>query len=98
MTGTRAIYSLADELFAFDVDGKATTSIAEGVMAVSGMSEDAAQIYFVSKEALDGDAVAGQPNLYLHDDAGDHYVATLAPEDSVQDSPPSPLRRRCPTS
>jgi hypothetical protein len=31
------------------------------------MSEDARRVYFVSSEALDGAAIAGQPNLYFYD-------------------------------
>jgi hypothetical protein len=83
VTGTRAIYSLGDELFAFDVDSKTTTSIAKGVVGVAGISEDAARIYFVSTQALDGDADAGEPNLYLHDEGGNHYIATLGALDTA---------------
>jgi hypothetical protein len=82
LDGTKVVYSVGDELFAFGVDSKTTTPIAKGVTGVAGASEDASRIYFVSNEVLGGDAEAGQPNLYLHDEGGNHYIATLGPVDA----------------
>jgi hypothetical protein len=81
---------LDDNLYRFDVDSEAETLIAEGVMGVLGVSEDASRIYFASKDVLAGsgqnsegdEAIAGELNLYL-DEAGvsTSFVATLAGAD-----------------
>ncbi|HWM62729.1 MAG TPA: hypothetical protein VNP96_01915 [Solirubrobacterales bacterium] len=84
--GTAAIFTEAGELRRFAVDTEERTTIATGVQGVAGASEDLSRIYFVSTQVLDpnpnseGDtAVAGQPNLYLHEEGvGTAFVGTLA--------------------
>jgi hypothetical protein len=53
------------------------------VLGVMGLSDDGSSIYFVATGRLDGQGVAGQPNLYLHRD-GDpvRFVATLSDGDA----------------
>jgi hypothetical protein len=86
--GSTAIYSegeVADgtaTLFERDVDAKTSTQIAAQVSGVLGASEDASRLYFVSREALDGGATAGQPNLYLDQEGTKTFIATLSPEDT----------------
>jgi hypothetical protein len=100
--GSRAIYTMGDvspnfpsnsHLFAFDVDSEATEAIAEGVLGVMGMSEDARRVYFVSRKALDGAAVEGKPNAYFYDaDTGGGtttFIATLAEQDAGEGGPVS---------
>ncbi len=105
--GSRAVYTTDQGgggpnnhvLFAFDVDTEATEHIANGVYGVAGISEDARQVYFVSKETLPGsgqnsegdEAVPNQPNLYLYDADGGGtfaFIGTLASQDAgLQDGP-----------
>jgi len=68
-------------LYRFDVDTETPTPIASEVMTstgVLGASEDAAKVYFISREALAAGAVAGEPNLYLDDEGAKTLIATLA--------------------
>lgn len=88
-TGSSVIYSnnglLVDgttTLFEFDVDTEVRTPIAGEVSGVVGASEDLSHIYFVSKEALDAGATAGEPNLYLDHDGTITFIATVAPGDT----------------
>ncbi len=105
--GSRAVYTTNQGgggpsnhvLFAFDVDTEATEPIASGVYGVLGISKDARQVYFVSKEALPGsgpnsegdEAVPNQPNLYLYDaDEGGTFafIGVLASQDaSLEEGP-----------
>ena len=86
--GSKAIYTTGDlrsgeaRLYAFDLKKAlagevASELIAEGVQGVVGASEDAANLYFVSKEALGGEGKAGRPNLYLREGEVTRLVATL---------------------
>ena len=60
-----------------DTDGPA-------VLGVATISEDGAYVYFVAKGDLAGDAVAGQPNLYVsHEGGAPTFIATLAPGESL---------------
>jgi hypothetical protein len=81
--GSKAIFTVGEGLYEFDVESRIATPIATGVTGVAGASDDASRIYFVSKESLgDGPGPeAGKENLYLYE-AGEPpaftYVATLA--------------------
>ncbi len=89
--GSKAIYTVDDNLFEFDVDGKVATKIAEGVTGLVEATPDATRLYFVSSKALDGGAVAGKPNLYLREAGGGiEHIATLAPADVAGQFPRSP--------
>jgi hypothetical protein len=93
--GSTAIFSTGNlpsgsaTLYEFDVDGEATTQIAEGVQGVLGMSADASRVYFASGKVLseeangNGDkAQAGKANLYLHEaGGGTEFIGTLAGAD-----------------
>ena len=60
-----------------DVDGAAV----QGVVQVS---EDGSYVYFVADGDLGGEAVSGQPNLYVsHDDGAPVFIATLAANDEA---------------
>jgi DNA-binding beta-propeller fold protein YncE len=77
--GARAIYgteiSGGEELFTYDVETAKSKSIAKVVQGVTGVSEDATRVYFISTEALSGTqensegdkAQAGALNLYLYE-------------------------------
>jgi hypothetical protein len=85
--GSKAIYSVGENLFEFDVDKalageEANTLIAEGFAGVADASEDASRVYFVSEEELGGEGEAGERNLYLYDSSESgaeryRFVATL---------------------
>ncbi|HWM53875.1 MAG TPA: hypothetical protein VNO20_00590 [Solirubrobacterales bacterium] len=92
------------ELFEYDVASEASTLIAKGVRGVAGISEDAGRVYFASDQVLTGEAansegdkaVAGEPNLYLHERGeGFSFIATLSILDVFNEvttaSPPSPI-------
>jgi hypothetical protein len=86
--GSKAVFSfkpggVVDELYEFNVDTETPTFIASEVTAVPGASEDLSRIYFVSREALDGVATAGEENLYLRQNGTIHFVATVAEGDVV---------------
>jgi hypothetical protein len=89
--GSVGIYSVGGELFEYDVDKAlageaASTLIAKGLSGEVGASEDAARIYFVSREEIGGEGEPGKPNLYLYE-AGQsgperyRLIATLDPLD-----------------
>lgn len=83
-------------LYSFTLEGNATHPIAGGVLGVMGMSRDAKRVYFASKEALAGAAIAGRPNLYLYE-AGSGgapaFIGTLSDADAsfLNGSPLAPL-------
>lgn len=92
--GSRVIFSEAvsesgsinNKLFEFEPEedlAEGAHEIAGQVLGVAaGMSDDARKVYFASKEALDGAAVAGEPNLYLYEAGGGFtFIATLSDED-----------------
>jgi hypothetical protein len=92
--GARAIVSSGGTLLEFDLakalaGEEALTPIASEVTGFMGASADATHAYFASREALGGEnseedeAVAGAPNLYLRDGAGEvHFVGTLSEDDA----------------
>ena len=82
--GSRAIFSLGGRLYRFTLAGTETQLLAEGVIGVMGMSEDANRVYFASSKALAAGAQEGKPNLYLYEAGGGgstSFVATLAAGD-----------------
>lgn len=93
--GSRAIFSAGSskelnegdgDLYSFELAGNTTTLIAHGVYGVLGASEDARRVYFLSKAALGGAAVAGRPNLYLYQAGaagGPTFIATLSAQDAL---------------
>ena len=89
--GSKAIYSLGEQLFSYDVDAGQATPIAGGVRGVAGASEDASRIYFASTEQLAPGAQAGRPNLYLSEEGDIELVATLLGDEAaaLQQSPVS---------
>jgi hypothetical protein len=60
----------------------ATGAVEAQVVAVVGASRDLDSAYFVATGAIEGDAQAGKPNLYLwHKGSGIRYIATLSSQD-----------------
>jgi hypothetical protein len=88
-TGSTALVRTnGGNLVEFDVDARQSTVIAGGVQGVSGFSADLSSVYFVSTGNLADGAVAGQPNLYLHEDGQPVVlVATLDPADISERNP-----------
>jgi hypothetical protein len=76
--GSKAIYTVGEDLFEFDVASKTPTLIAHSTPGVVAASKDISRLYFVSKEALGGEGEPGKPNLYLREGGGaSRLVATL---------------------
>jgi hypothetical protein len=68
------------------VAGSGESAEVEGL--VPGVSDDGRTVYFIARGVLDtskgqnGEAVAGQPNLYVwREDGGVHFIASLSEED-----------------
>lgn len=87
--GSKAIYSIEQQLYVFDVEARAATPVAGDVYGVAGVSEDASRIYFASSEVLTGseqnsvgdEAVAGRGNLYLYEPGSESdftFIASLS--------------------
>lgn len=102
--GSRVIFGVEsgkeqEDLYEYDVASQAKQLIADEVMGVMGASADAGRVYFASKEDLGGTNSQGQspkpgePNLYLHDAAGDStvFIATLVEADSHRAVTLSPI-------
>jgi hypothetical protein len=80
--GSKALFTIGENLYEFDLASKQSTLIARKALGVAGASEDLAYVYFVSTEALGTGAQAGQPNLYMHHESEPvKYIATLASRD-----------------
>lgn len=92
--GSSALFTAGEDLFRFEIQGKKTTLVAKGVAGLAGTSEDLSRIYLVSKEALDGGAKAGAPNLYLHEAGAFTFIATLAEADVATNAPFSVVHSR----
>lgn len=89
--GDTVIFQTGAQLFEAQIEeeGEAllatTTPIAAGVIGVMGASEDATRVYFTSKDALAPGAIAGKPNLYLHERGLEvRLVANLGSLDATQ--------------
>jgi DNA-binding beta-propeller fold protein YncE len=79
--GSRALFSIGEQLYEFDLASSTATLIAGGFRGIAGTSGDATRIYFVSTQALANGATPGSPNLYLSDGGAKTFVATLAGTD-----------------
>ena len=83
--GSRVFYSVGNELFEYNVDSETQIAIAGQFvesMGVAEASEDGSRLYFVSKEAIGGEGIEGQRNLFLRSDTGAiDLVATLGGND-----------------
>jgi hypothetical protein len=79
--GSKAIYTVDDKLYEFDVASKTPNLIATGVKGVAGASDDASKIYFASTKALAPGAEEGKPNLYLSESGTETLIAILSSED-----------------
>lgn len=98
--GSVAIFREDEKLYEFRVGvnaEEAPTLIAEKVNGVMGASDDAAVVYFVSREDLGGAAVAGQPNLYRYQvgpSPAFAFIATLGAEDgsALSNGLPGPIK------
>jgi hypothetical protein len=91
---------LAGDLYEFDVDSEESTLIAgevgvpDGSIAgqgdvggggVVGAADDLSYIYFVSREALDAGAIAGERNLYVRHEGTNEFIATVEQGDGFSD-------------
>jgi hypothetical protein len=74
-------HPLDRNLYELDLETEAPTLIAGEVDGVVGASEDLSYIYFVSREALDTGATAGEPNLYLDREGTIEFIATVSVTD-----------------
>ena len=86
--GERALFSIGETLYEFAAEEEAggglhteATPLAGGFQGLMGASSDLSRAYLVSTDALDGEAQAGEPNLYLDEEGAFTYIATLAGED-----------------
>jgi hypothetical protein len=79
--GSKAIYSVDEDLFEYDAVAKESNLIAGGSPGIAGASEDLSKVYFASKEVIGGEGEAGKPNLYLLSEGAKKLVKTLAPSD-----------------
>ncbi len=85
--GSKALFEVTEgpaegDLWEFALGGT-TRLIAGDTLGLAGASEDLSRIYFVSEEALEGDAIAGEPNLYLAEGEEKTFIATLSAADAV---------------
>ena len=73
--GSRAIFSVAGDLYEFIRAEEQTQLIAHSFLGVAGIGADAGRVYFASTAAIAGagensegdEAQEGEPNLYLHE-------------------------------
>lgn len=89
--GTAAIFSIGTTLYWFTTSPSPTVSeLADGLISVMGISQDARRVYFASTEVLSGAqqnsagdvAQPGEPNLYLVGIGEDPvFIATLSKAD-----------------
>jgi DNA-binding beta-propeller fold protein YncE len=94
-SGSLVIYQIGSKLFEAQIEEEGaeltstSTLIAEGVDGVTGWSEDATRLYFVSSKALAPGAAEGKPNLYFREKgAGFELIGTLAALDELDDLRP----------
>jgi hypothetical protein len=82
--GSEPTSPLDENLYAYDVASGTSALIAPKVKGILGASDDVSRIYFLSSAVLEGDATAGEPNLYLHErGVGTTYIGTLSPLDAT---------------
>jgi hypothetical protein len=88
--GSKALYQTGEDLYEFEVDTQTTIPIAGEVAGILGASEDLSRIYLVSEQALSGvngegrSPESGRPNLYLDEEGGFTFIATLTGADARQ--------------
>ena len=89
--GTKALYVSAGlnagDLYEYDVAGKATRLIGEGVLgSILGASQDLGRVYFASSKATVQEqaegAEIGKPNVYLAEGGNRRFVGTLSSGDT----------------
>jgi DNA-binding beta-propeller fold protein YncE len=93
--GSKALYSEGEDLYEYNLTKAENAEpprrlIASEVKGVAGTSEDLSRIYFISSEALNGEAEgeeAGEPNLYLEEGETFSFVARLAADDMGVEEP-----------
>jgi len=91
--GSKAVFTIGNGLYEFDVDGNTATQVADGVRGVAGISEDASRIYFVSDQALAPGAEAGDANLYLTEAGEETFIAALPSLGLLSPIAEEPFRR-----
>jgi hypothetical protein len=82
--GSKALYSVGENLFEYDTEAKTSKAVAGRSTGIAGAGEDLSRFYFVSKEALEGAAVADKPNLYLREGGVSTFIATVAEKDTTR--------------
>jgi DNA-binding beta-propeller fold protein YncE len=98
--GSKALFEVRDpnqksptpkdkDLYLYDLSTESSSLIAGKVVAVAAVSEDLSRVYLISEEVLAGTtgATAGENNLYLHEEGGNAFIATLSGEDVGQSLP-----------
>jgi hypothetical protein len=83
------------EIHRFDTASGGDVTINPGAEAeVVNVSADGSHVYFISEAKIAGNAIPGEPNLYVWDGNGVQYIATVAASDLVRTSgslgPPMP--------
>ncbi|MEZ5076447.1 MAG: hypothetical protein R2725_03280 [Solirubrobacterales bacterium] len=89
--GSAALFTTGGTLYRYEVGTGETIAIAEGAVGVMGASEYLSRVYFASTldlgagpNPVGGEAVAGEPNLYLREEGGGTaFVATLVMSSDV---------------
>ncbi len=82
-SGSKALYAIDEKLFEVDAakalagQPGASTPIADKFKGIAATTADLSRIYFVSTEALGGEGVAKEPNLYLREGGATKLVTTL---------------------
>lgn len=83
LDGSKAIFTIGESLYTFDVASEQADLIASSVTGVVGASEDAASVYFTATGSLADGATAGQPNVYLWRAGTLKFIATVTEEDAL---------------
>lgn len=79
--GSFAYYTEGEKLLRYSLASKTSSQVALGVVGLVGASEDANRAYFVSNKSIGGEGTNGQPNLYVFDEGGVTFIATLSASD-----------------
>jgi Tol biopolymer transport system component len=79
-------------LYAYDVETESLTDLTVDnnpadiggaeVLGVVGASDDGSYVYYVARGALAGNAISGEPNLYLRHGGETRFIASLSESDS----------------
>jgi hypothetical protein len=82
--GRELLYEQQGRILRYDTESGATTTIASGGEArIVLASADGSRVFFFSRRRLEGEGIAGQPNLYVSNGATVSFIATLSPADLV---------------